>query len=166
MSDDLWAWLLKRIGQPISDSPERGAARACSTMYCAARASAGWWAAEDLLVGGDPVDGDHLLGGGEGDAARAEKVVQCALEFVLGVRGGSRLWHRPRIASLQCRIPVTTTIDAVALRRFFSALATRARKQATLPADPMATLDRISVPEHAPRGVPPPWWRGFGIIAV
>jgi len=55
------------------------------------RASAGWWGAEDLSVGGDPVGGDHVLGRGEGDAMRAEQIVQCALEFVLGVRGGSRL---------------------------------------------------------------------------
>jgi len=65
------------------------------------------------------------------------------------------------------------TIDAAALRRFFATLstqapATRARKQAALasfltwccrqdllPADPMAKLERISVPERAPRGVPP-----------
>jgi len=54
-------------------------------------ASAGWWDAEDLSVCGDPVGGDHVLGGGEGNAMRAEQVVQCALELVLGVRGGSRL---------------------------------------------------------------------------
>ncbi len=54
-------------------------------------ASARWWGTEDLSVGGDPVGGDHVLGGGEGDAVRAEQVVQCVLEFVLGVRGGSRL---------------------------------------------------------------------------
>jgi len=65
------------------------------------------------------------------------------------------------------------TIDAAALRRFFATLstqapATRARKQAALasfltwccrqdllPADPMAELERISVPERSPRGVPP-----------
>ncbi len=45
--------------------------------------SAGWQDAEGLSVGGDPVGGDHVLGGGEGDAMSAEKTVQCALEFVL-----------------------------------------------------------------------------------
>jgi len=54
-------------------------------------ASAGWWGAENLSVGGDPVGGDHVLGGGEGNAVCAEQIVQCAFEFVLGVRGGSRL---------------------------------------------------------------------------
>ncbi len=54
-------------------------------------ASAGWWGAENLSVGGDPVGGDHVLGGDEGDAVRAEQIVQCAFEFVLSVRGGSRL---------------------------------------------------------------------------
>jgi hypothetical protein len=45
--------------------------------------SAGWQDAEGLSVGGDPVGGDHVLGGGEGDAMSAEKIVQCALGFAL-----------------------------------------------------------------------------------
>jgi len=90
------------------------------------QASAGWWGAEDLSVGGDPVGGDHVLGGGEGDAVRAEKVVQCALEFVLGVRGGSRLWpevrravgsapqlERHQVVELVCRGPVALPVGGL-----------------------------------------------------